>query len=219
MEEVIEKFYVTTDAVVFTVDKDVLKVLLIKRKNPPFKGMFAIPGGFLRDKDKTLDECAYRELYEETGVRDIFLKKLIAFGDKGRDPRGRVITVSYLALISSEDIELKPTTDASDAGWFPVINLPKLAFDHKDILRHALDKLESELDTTNIAFQLLPEIFTLTEMQKVYEAAHQKILDKRNFRKKINSLDLLKDMHQTKMDGAHRPAKLYSFRNKKYKIL
>lgn len=219
MEEVIEKFYVTTDSVVFTVDKDALKVLLIKRKNPPFRGMFAIPGGFLRDKDKTLDECAYRELHEETGVRDIFLKKLTAFGDKGRDPRGRVITISYIALISSENIELKPATDASDAGWFHINSLPTLAFDHKEILNHALSILKKELETTNIAFQLLPETFTLTEMQKVYEAAYLEKLDKRNFRKKIKLLDILKDMHQTKMEGAHRPAKLYSFKNKRYSLL
>lgn len=212
MKEIIEKFYVATDAVVFTVDKDILKVLLIKRKDSPFKGMFAIPGGFLRDKDTTLDRCAYRELHEETGVKDIFLKKLTAFGDKGRDPRGRVITISYLALISSEDIELKPASDASDAGWFAVNSLPKLAFDHKKIINHAFQNLKKEIETTNIAFQLLPEKFTLTEIQKVYEAVYQQKIDKRNFRKKIKLLEILKDTHQTKMEGAHRPAKLYSFK-------
>lgn len=219
MEKVIDQFYITTDAVVFTVDKDKLKVLLIKRKNPPFQSMFALPGGFLRMDDKTLDDCAYRELYEETGVKDIFLKKLTAFGDIGRDPRGRVITVSYLALINSEKVEIVPATDALEAGWFPIDNIPKLGFDHKDILMHALNELIEDMHNTNIAFQLLPDMFTLTEMQKIYEAVYGTLLDKRNFRKKINSLDILKDERQAKMEGAHRPAKLYSFKNKKYQIL
>ena len=219
MKEIMEKFYLTTDAVVFTVDKDILKLLLIKRKGSPFQGMFALPGGFLRDKDKTLDDCAYRELHEETGVKDIFLKKQTAFGDSGRDPRGRVVTISYLALINSENLELMPATDAADAAWFPVKSLPKLAFDHEKIVEHALDKLQRELHTTNIAFQLLPGRFTLTEMQMVYEAVYETKLDKRNFRKKINSLNLLKNTHQTKMEGAHRPAKLYFFKNKKYRLL
>ncbi|HEY9722745.1 MAG TPA: NUDIX domain-containing protein [Oscillatoriaceae cyanobacterium] len=201
---------VTVDTVVFTVIEQDLRVLLVKRKLEPFQGRWAIPGGFV-EMDEALDEAAKRELLEETNVRDLYLEQLYTFGDPGRDPRGRVISVAYFALVSAEHRELIAATDTSEVAWFSVYRLPKLAFDHDRIVAYALQRLRYKLDYTSVGFQLLPKKFTLTELQRLYEIILDKPLDKRNFRKKILALGVLTPLAETKSEGPHRPAQLYAF--------
>ena len=199
---------VTVDIVIFTIQQGVLKVLLVKRRIDPFVGQFAIPGGFVH-QDEDLQQAAIRELEEETGVTDVYLEQLYSFGDPKRDPRGRVVTVAYFALISA-DRNLKAGSDAAEAAWFPVDDLPPLAFDHATILNYALERLRNKLEYTTVGFQLLPEKFTLTELQEVYEAILGKELDKRNFRRKMSILKILKPLPEYRR-GGQRPAQLYRF--------
>jgi len=206
-----EKPGVTVDIIIFTIKNHELNVLLIKRKSWPFKDMWAIPGGFVGLKEP-LEDAAKRELEEETGVKNVYLEQLYTFGEPERDPRTRVITVAYYALIASENLKLQATTDAADVNWFPTDALPKLAFDHDHILDYALQRIRNKVEYTNIAFQLLPEKFTLTELQKVYEVILGKKLDKRNFRKKVKEAGVIVPLKETKMEGAHRPAQLFSFK-------
>ncbi len=202
--------FVTVDMVLFTIRNKELHVLLVKRALEPFKGMWALPGGFLRPEEE-LEAAAKRELYEETGVKNAFLAQLYTKGDIGRDPRGRVVTVVYYSLMDSSTVELKASTDAAEASWFSVKNLPKLAFDHEKIIQNAVERIRNKIEYTNIAFQLLPEKFTLSELQSVYEIILDRNLDKRNFRKKVDELNILKELKERKMEGIHRPARLYSF--------
>lgn len=213
-----QKMLVAVDAVVFTVIKGKLSILLIQRKNEPFKGKYAFPGGFVRNEE-SLEDAAARELYEETGVKDIFLKRFTAYGDVDRDPRGRIITVVFLALIDAEKFHLEAKTDAMAAEWVPLNKATPLAFDHEEILREVLEELRYEIQITNIAAQLLPEKFTLSELQQVYEIVLGMKVDKRNFRKRIKALDILHPLRETRMEGAHRPAQLYTFKDKHYKPL
>ena len=165
-----DKIGVTVDIVIFTIKNDDLQVLLVKRKLAPFKDQWAIPGGFVR-KEESLDNAARRELEEETGVKDVYLEQLYTFGKPKRDPRGRIVTVAYYSLISSNK-QIKPIakTDVYEAAWHSMYNLPKkLAFDHDHILNYALQRLRYKLEYTTVGFQLLPKKFTLTELQKVYE--------------------------------------------------
>jgi 8-oxo-dGTP diphosphatase len=199
---------VTVDIVIFTIQEGVLKVLLIKRAIPPFLGQCAIPGGFVHE-DEDLDQAALRELQEESGVTDVYLEQLYSFGDPNRDPRGRVITVAYFALISP-DRKLMAGSDAAAAAWYPIDQLPPLAFDHATILNYALQRLRNKLEYTTVGFQLLPEKFTLTELQAVYEAILGKTLDKRNFRRKMSLLRILKPLREHRR-GGQRPAQLYRF--------
>jgi 8-oxo-dGTP diphosphatase len=184
-------------------------VLLVKRGVPPFEGQYAIPGGFIRE-DESLEEAALRELHEETGVRNVFLEQLYTFGDPKRDPRGRVITVAYYALITSEKLSLVAGADAAEAQWFPASSLPPLAFDHKSILDYALERLRNKLEYTTVGFQLLPEKFTLGELQAVYEAILGRQLDKRNFRRKLSLLGILKPLREWQRTG-RKPAQLFRF--------
>ena len=206
---------VAVDAVVFTIKHDQLQILLIKRKYDPFKGKYALPGGFVHP-DEGFEDGVKRELEEETGVKNIFLKQLAAFGDPKRDPRGRVLSIAFLALIN-HDQKLRATTDAAEAVWHPLDNHPPLGFDHREILAEALEHLRYEIQTTNIAYQILPKKFTLTQMQKLYEAVLEKKLDKRNFRKRLRELAILESTGETHMEGAHRPALLYKFKDRTYK--
>ena len=199
---------VTVDVAIFTIQDDDFKVLLIERGIEPFEGMWALPGGFV-GIDESLRRAAWRELKEETGVSAAFLEQLSAFGHPDRDPRERVITVAYYALIPSERLQLKASTDAREARLFSMSDLPQLAFDHAKILRRAHRKLKDRIDDTIIALQLVPESFTLSELQRVHERILGAPLDKRNFRKKVKSLDLLMLTGEEKRDGPHRPAKLY----------
>jgi len=199
---------VTVDIVIFTIQEGALKVLLIKRRIPPFLGQTAIPGGFVQE-DEDLDQAALRELKEETGVSDVYLEQLYSFGKPDRDPRGRVITIAYFALISP-DRKLKAGSDATAAAWYGIDKLPPLAFDHATILNYALERLRNKLEYTTVGFQLLPEKFTLTELQEVYEAILGKKLDKRNFRRKMSLLKILKPLTEHR-GGGQRPAQLYRF--------
>lgn len=201
---------VTVDIVVFTIQQNSLKVLLIQRKQSPFEHMWAIPGGFIH-MGETLEEAASRRLREETNIDNIYLEQLYSFADPKRDPRARVITVAYSALISAEKLKLEAHANAEDVRWFSISDLPSLAFDHQEIVNYALSRLKERLETSSVAFQLLPVKFTLTELQRVYELVLGKTLDKRNFRKKILSSSILMDIGETKMEGYHRPAQLYSF--------
>src|SRR5215469_6279527 len=162
------KLLVTVDVVLFTIRNRALHLLLIRRLARPYENRYALPGGFVLE-DESLDAAAVRELHEETGVDKVYLEQLYTFGDPKRDPRGRVVTVSYYALVP-QDQTLHAGTDASDAAWFPVTDLPPLAFDHRRIAEYAHQRLRNKLDYTNVGFELLPARFTLTELQLVHEA-------------------------------------------------
>lgn len=203
---------VTTDIVIFTIRDQQLKVLLIKRKGTPFKGKWALPGGFVAI-DETLEASAKRELAEETGVKGVYLEQLYTFGSPKRDPRERVITVAYFALIPSGKIQLKAATDAEAVDWYSINDLPKLAFDHQEILDMAHERLVAKLDYSTIAFQFMPKEFTLSELQNVYEIILQQELDKRNFRKWVLALENIEETGNELREGPHRPAKLYRITN------
>jgi len=202
---------VTVDVVIFTLRDEDLQVLLVKRRNPPFEHMWAIPGGFI-GIEEPLEEAALRELEEETGVREVYLEQLYTFGEPGRDPRGRTITVAYFAVVPADAIEPQAGTDAAEAKRWSIYDLPPLAFDHADILRYALRRLRYKVEYTAVAFELLPESFTLSELQAAYEVILGEELDKRNFRRKILSADVIEETGQYR-SGEGRPAKLYHFRD------
>jgi len=200
---------VAVDVVVFTIREGALQVLLVRRGAPPFAGRHALPGGFV-DEAESLDAAALRELREETGVRDLYLEQLYSFGDPGRDPRGRVVTVAYFALIASDRTTLRAGTDAVGAQWFAVEALPALAFDHRRIVTYAVERLRNKLEYTTVGFQLLPDKFTLGELQAVYQAILGRPLDKRNFRRKIDLLGILTPLRETRRTR-RKPARLYRF--------
>lgn len=206
----------TVDAVVFGLDEADLKVLLIQRDLEPFAGRWALPGGFVR-LEETLDQAVRRELQEETGLDRVFLEQLYTVGDIGRDPRERVITVAYYALVRLGDHQVKAATDARNAAWFAVDDLPKLAFDHDAIVAMALQRLQGKVRYQPIGFELLPPKFSLTQLQRMYEIILERELDKRNFRKKVLSLDILQDLDEVEQDVAHRAARLYRFDERKYR--
>ncbi len=205
----------TVDIVVFALDEDDLKVMLIERDLEPFAGRWALPGGFVR-VDETLDEAARRELLEETGLKDIYLEQLYTFGDIKRDPRERVVTVAYYALVNLEGHDVQASTDARNAAWFAVSDLPGLAFDHEHIVAAALGRLRGKLRYQPVGFELLPNKFPLRSLQHLYEVVLDRELDKRNFRKKILSMDILVELDEIEKDVAHRAARLYRFDKTKY---
>ncbi|MFK7790771.1 MAG: NUDIX domain-containing protein [Phycisphaeraceae bacterium] len=205
----------TVDIVVFALDEDGLQVMLIERDIAPFEGRWAIPGGFVR-VDEALDEAARRELQEETGLRDIYLEQLYTFGGIRRDPRERVVTVAYYALVNLQGHDVKASTDARNAAWFTIDELPDLAFDHEKIVDTALERLRGKVRYQPIGFELLPNKFPLRDLQRLYEIVLDRELDKRNFRKKILSMDILVELNEIEKDVSHRAAKLYRFDKKKY---
>lgn len=205
----------TVDCVVFGFDEGDLKVLLIQRDRNPFEGRWALPGGFV-DMDEPLEAGARRELAEETGLKNIFLEQLYTFGAPGRDPRERVVSVAYYALVSLADHQPQAATDARQAAWFSVDDAPDLAFDHEDILATALARLRGKVRYEPIGFELLPARFTLGQLQHLYEVVLEEQLDKRNFRKKILGMGLLVDTGDIQQDVAHRAARLYRFDERKY---
>ncbi|CAN1210659.1 NrtR DNA-binding winged helix domain-containing protein [Tumidithrix helvetica PCC 7403] len=208
----------TVDCVVFGLDAQDLKVMLIQRAIPPFQGQWALPGGFVR-MDETLEEAAMRELREETGIREVFLEQLYTFGNLDRDPRDRVVTVAYYALVNLSEYLIQATTDAREAAWFPITEVPTLAFDHERILSVALARLKGKLRYEPIGFELLPKKFTLSQLQRLYETVIGETLDKRNFRKKILSMGLLIGLNETEKNVTHRAAQLYEFDEATYRQL
>jgi 8-oxo-dGTP diphosphatase len=208
----------TTDCVVFGLDDEDLKVLLIQRDIPPFEGHWALPGGFVR-VGEGLDASARRELQEETGLKNVFLEQLYTFGTPDRDPREHVVTVAYYALVNLVDHRPEAATDARNAAWFPLDDLPKLAFDHDRILSSARERLRGKLRYEPVGFELLPEKFTLTGLQKLYERILDETIDKRNFRKKVKKLGILEETDEIQSDVAHRAARLYRFDKKRYQAL
>ncbi|MDH3349297.1 MAG: NUDIX hydrolase [Desulfobulbaceae bacterium] len=206
---------VTVDCVIFGLDEEELKILLIKRDLEPFADKWALPGGFVQIEE-SLEEAARRELHEEAGVRNVFMEQLYSFGDVGRDPRERVITVAYYALVNISAHNLQAATDARDAAWFAIDDLPPLAFDHEKIIDMALKRLKGKVRYEPIGFELLPKKFTLTQLQRLYEIILERPLDKRNFRKKIQKMAILVDLNEIQKDVAHRAARLYGFDEDKY---
>jgi 8-oxo-dGTP diphosphatase len=205
----------TVDCVVFGYGDEALQVLLIQRDLEPFAGRWALPGGFVHI-DETLDDAARRELEEETGVADVYLEQLYTFGAIDRDPRRRIVSVAYYALVKLSDHRVKAATDARDAAWHPVGRTPPLAFDHAEILRVALERLRGKLRYQPIGFELLPPKFTLTQLQSLYETVLGHPLDKRNFRKKINAMDILVPLDEYQQGVPHRAARLYRFDKPRY---
>ena len=201
---------IAVDVVLFTIQGGTLKVLLVKRQRPPYRGAWALPGGIV-EPDESVDAAALRELQEETNIGSIYLEQLYTFDELDRDPRGRVITVAYYALVNWQQFQLKARSRVSDASWFPVKRLPGLAFDHRRIIEYALERLRNKINYTTVGFQLLPRQFTLTELQGSYEVILGQRLDKRNFRRKMLQLGILKGTSEFKANGRQRPARLYTF--------
>lgn len=206
------------DCVVFGLADNHLEILLIQRQNDPFAHAWALPGGFMH-MDETAEQAAMRELAEETGVTQIYLEQLYTFTAVARDPRGRVVSVAYYALAKPGDHRLHAASDAESVGWFPIDALPPLAFDHREIIDVAINRLRSKVRYAPIGFELLPPRFTLSQLQHLYEVVLQQELDKRNFRKKILGMDLLVDTGERETGVSHRAARLYRFDRRKYKAL
>ena len=206
------------DCVVFGLDEDDLKVLLIRRGMDPFLGRWALPGGFVH-MDETVEEAARRELREEAGIDRALLEQFHVFSTLDRDPRERVVSVAHYALVKLSDHAVRAATDAREAAWFGVDDLPKLAFDHDVIVEVAIEKLRTKVKQTPIGFELLPKKFTLTQLQRVYEKVLDRELDKRNFRKKVLATGLLIETEEVEQDVAHRAARLFRFDEKAYRKL
>jgi 8-oxo-dGTP diphosphatase len=208
---------VAVDVVVFTVSEERLEVVLVRRRHEPFRDRWALPGGFVGAQE-SLEDAARRELREETGISDVYLEQLYTFGDPGRDPRGRVVSVAYYALVRREALRLRAGDDAAEARLFAVRGLPPLAFDHDRIVATALARLRAKLVYSTVGFQLLPARFTLGDLQRVYEVILDRRLDKRNFRRKVLSLGLLRPAGRAR-GGRGRPAQQYAFRTQRILML
>ena len=203
---------VTVDTVIFTVLDHTLQVLLVKRREEKFAGLWSLPGGFVAEEE-SLETAALRELHEATGVRDVYLEQLYTFGDPGRDTRGRVVSVAYVALLAADRCPLVPNDLEAEARWYPVYEMPDLAFDHPRMIQVALDRVRTKLEYTTIGFQLMGATFTLSELQRVYEVILDRELDKRNFRRRLQLLDLVEPTGEKYREGPGRPALLHRFRH------
>ena len=207
----------SVDCVIFGFDEGELKILLIERNEDPFKDWFALPGNLV-DNYESIEGAAERILYELTGLKGIYMEQYHTFGEVGRHPRGRVLTVAYYAMIRlNGQKELKPVSNyARQAVWVNVKEMPELAFDHSKIFKKGFDKIRNKISYQPIAFELLPEKFTLTQLQSLYEVILNKTLDKRNFRKKMLAYDILKELDEKQKGVSYRAAKLYKFDKRKY---
>lgn len=207
---------VTTDCVIFGYDGKELKVLLIKRGIEPFKGCWAFPGGFLNMDEDAL-AGARRELKEETGLEDAFIEQFHTFSEPGRDPRGRVITIAHYALVKIQEVE--GGDDAAQARWFPICEVPPLAFDHDRILRMAMSRLKEKIHFEPVGFELLPDVFTMPQLQNLYEAILEVHFDRRNFASKMLKLGILEDTGDRPAGASSRIPVSYRFNKEKYNEL
>jgi 8-oxo-dGTP diphosphatase len=208
---------VAVDVVIYTLEQRTLQCLLVQVKEGPFAEMWAFPGGLV-GTEESLDQAAEREVQERTGAKNGYLEQLYTFGKPERDPSTRVVSVSYLALVPFQEVRLRPAAKYAAIRWFPANHVPHLAYDHDQVGRLALKRIRSKLQYTNIVYSLLPSEFTLGELQKVYETILHRPLDRRNFRKKILTLGLLKRLPK-KRHGTHRPAALYAFLKRRPMII
>lgn len=205
----------SVDAVVFGYEAGVISILLIKRKYQPFKGKWAIPGGFVLNTE-SLEEAVERELKEETGVKINYLEQLYTFGSPDRDPRGRVVSVAYFGLVRPNEFRIQASTDAEQAGWFNIDELPDLSFDHKEILKAAIERLQGKITYEPLGFELLDAKFPFSDLEKLYTTLLGRAVDRRNFRKKIIGLNVLDELDEKVSKGSGRPANLFQFNKKRY---
>src|SRR5690625_1441861 len=201
---------VGTDVVFFASGEENLRVLLVRRQRDPYGSCWSLPGGMVGERE-TLDAAAQRVLATKAGVHDVYLEQLFKFGDIERDPRGRVISVAYYALVPPD--RMPKVRELTKTAWHQVDQLPELAFDHAEIIRMARQRLVSKLEYSTIALQLMPERFTLSELQGVYELILGEPLDKRNFRKRLQGLGCLESTGEYHRAGNHRPAMLYRMKS------
>lgn len=204
------KSQVAVDVVVFTVKDDDLKALMVIRSHEPYAGAISLPGGFIKDDETTL-AAAKRILHDKAGISKVFIEQLYTFDSPKRDPRGRIITVAYYALVPEGQLIIHESNTTQAPKLYSTAKTPKLAFDHNQILHYAITRLRSKLSYTNAAYSLLPKQFTLTQLQRLYEIVNSTTFDKRNFRKKFLSLGLIKPTDKQSSGNRHRPAMLYSF--------
>lgn len=210
-----ETIKLSVDAVVFGYDSQELSVLLVKRKYEPFKGSWALPGGFVL-VGESLEEAVERELYEETGVNINYLEQLYTFGNVNRDPRGRVVSVAYFGLVKPEGFILHASTDAVEAQWFTVTQLPILSFDHSNIIEAAFIRLKAKLTYEPLGFELLDEKFPFSDLEQLYATVLGRPIDRRNFRKKFMQLNVLDELDEKSDKGMGRPANLFKFNKERY---
>jgi 8-oxo-dGTP diphosphatase len=213
----LQNIKLAVDAVVFGyTSKEGLSVLLIKRKVEPYQGKWALPGGLVHD-DESLEDAVSRELAEETGISINYLEQLYTFGNPTRDPRNRVVSVAYYGLVKPDAFQVKAATDASDAAWFNVSQLPPLAFDHSRILETAMQRLKGKIIYEPIGFELLDKRFPFSDLEKLYQTVLNRPLDRRNFKKKILQFGFLEETNEKQqLEGAGRPGNLYQFNESKY---
>lgn len=200
---------VTADLVILSIIEGQLSILLIQRLFQPYRDAYSLPGGFV-NYDEDILTAAQRELKEETGVDNVFLEQLYTFGSVKRDPRKRVITVAYYALVDYSKLKVVAGDDAKDAKWFKISELPPLAFDHQEIVDKALDRVRNKISYTNIGFELIPETFTIPELRKVFEMVLGRDINPTNFRTKILKLKILKKTKERRIEGKGQPAQVYS---------
>lgn len=205
----------SVDAVVFGYEEGNISVLLIKRKYDPFKGHWAIPGGFV-ENDESLEDAVERELFEETGVKINYLEQLYTFGNLKRDPRGRVVSIAYFGLVRPNAFKIFASTDAEQVQWFNINALPKLSFDHKEILKTAILRLQGKITYEPIGFELLDKKFPFSDLEKLYTTLLGRDIDRRNFRKKILGLNILDELSEKISKGSGRPANLFKFNQNRY---